>query len=143
METEPNSITAYETLIGILEATKHKALKSAQRDSLVNEITTSTYQTGSYQVFVTESGFVADIVLTIRDSFYLFVSFLDNHTVMLGANHRLNEAPQDLQSLIDSKLLDQIKYNATIGQDYGRFPQNRGKTLTAWNFHSNLIYLAR
>lgn len=142
MEAESTSVTSYESLMAILEAKQHKSLKSTQRDLLVNETTVKDYQTGGYRVFITESGYVADIVLTIRD-FYLFLSFLDNHTIMLGANHRLNEAPQDLQAVVDSALLDQIKYNATIGQDYGYYPQNRGKTLTVWNFHNNLIYLAR
>lgn len=142
MEVKRSEVTPYETLVAQLESLNHRALKSVQRDPLVNEITTKVYETGNYKVYLTESGFVADLVLTLQ-GYYLHLSFLDAHTVMLGATHRLGEAPQDLQATVNAELLNQVKYNITIGQDYGRYPQNRGKTLTVWNFHNHTIYLAR
>lgn len=129
----------YTELLAQLQFHRHPMLVPSQRDDKVNEITTSEYQTGNYRVFVTNSAYVSDIVVTLNN-FYIHLTFLDKNTVVLGLRHRVEESPGDLREVISDKLLSSIRQAMATGIDLGRFPLHRGRRYTAWNFHSNLIY---
>lgn len=129
----------YNELLAQLQFHQHPMLVAVQRDEKVNEITTSVYQTGNYRVFVTNSAYVSDIVITLAN-FYIHLTLIDKNVVVLGLRHKVDEAPEDLQQVVCDKLLSSIRQAMATGIDLGRFPLHRGKRYTAWNFHSNLIY---
>lgn len=133
-------MSAYSELMEILaNMPKQSMLNAFKLDGQVNDENTLQYEAGKWGVFITNSCYVGDNVLNIKNWHTIYVSFIKNN-VVLGLQHRITEFDiEAIKELVDVKFLDKAYVAITTGIDLGQIHLKQGKKFTLWNFHSGCI----